>query len=53
MAFCRMERHFPDAGKSVHHRIDPAPGIQQIAAETMRMVKCDLSDLLPERVYAD
>jgi hypothetical protein len=53
MAFCGIEWHFPGAGKSVHHRTTPAPGVQQMAAETMWMVKCDLSGLLPERVYAD
>jgi hypothetical protein len=53
MAFCWIEWHFPDAGKSVRHRIDRAPGVQQITPETMWMVKYDLSALLPERVYAD
>jgi len=53
MAFCRIEWHLPDAGKYVHCRTDPAPVVQQIAAETMWMVEYGLSDLLPERVYAD
>jgi hypothetical protein len=52
MAFCWIEWHFPDAGKSGHHRIDPALGVQEIAPETMWTVRYDLSDLLPERVYA-
>ena len=53
MAFYWIEWHFPDASKSVHHRTNAAPGVQQIAAETMWMVKYDLPALLPERVYAD
>jgi len=52
MASCGIEWHFTEAGKAAHYGTDPAPGVQQIAAETMWMVKCDLSDLLPERVYA-
>jgi hypothetical protein len=52
MAFGWIGRRFPDASRFVDHRIDPAPGVQQISPETMRMVKYDLSNLLPERIYA-
>jgi hypothetical protein len=53
MASCSIECHFPDASEFVDHRIDPAPRVQQISPETMSMVEYDLSDLLPERIYAD
>ena len=53
MAFCWIEWHFPDAGKFVDCRIDLAPGVQQISPETVWMVEYDLSDRLPERIYAD